>query len=88
MSGNYKEYISGIRIEYENKLNLCEYNDCFYIKGNKLQEIENNIADIAYTIKKKELDRYDQEEEETITCECGNEIKFTYNPYELIIRNF
>lgn len=88
MSKKYEEYISGIRIGYDNKLHLCPYKDCFNLKNNKLEEIENNMGDIYYMNEEEDLERYDQEEEEILTCECLNEIIFVYNPYEIIKKNF
>lgn len=91
MSDNYKykyeENMSGVKLEYNKKLYKCQ--DCKQLVRNKLSEIEDNIAELAHRIKKKVLeDEYNDDEEESFRCECGNEIIFTYNPYEIIQKNF
>lgn len=88
MSKKYEEYISDIKIEYDEKINKCIYDNCFYVKNNKLEQIENDIADIANIIDEEELEKYDQDEEEVEVCDCGNEIVFTYNPYNIIKKYF
>lgn len=84
MSGKYQEYISDICIKSNKQIHKC--NDCYKIKQDTLGEIENDIECIKYDIENNERndDDYDYEEEKIIECKCGNEISFTYNPYEII----
>lgn len=91
MSKKYEEYIGGIQIEYNNKLHLCQYKDCYTLKNIKLSEIECEMGDIFYdmeSLSEEEKERYDQDEEEVIECDCGNELIFTYNPYQIIKKYF
>jgi|SRR5579872_3979659 len=82
----FEEYVSGIRIEYNKKIHKCPDNYCNRLKNNKLNKIESDIEYIKYDIDNNNINDYyyDNEEEEYIECSCGNEIKFTYNPYEII----
>lgn len=89
MSNNYKyeENMSGVKLEYNKKLYKCQ--DCKQLVREKLEEIEDNMAQINHSIKKDVLENeYDNDEEESFSCECGNEIIFTYNPYEIITKYF
>ena len=84
MSKKYQEYISGITIEYDKQLHKCPDNNCYYIKKKEINEIEYIIEDIKrYLDDESEVD-CDEDIIKTIECECGNEIEFTYNPYEII----
>lgn len=87
MSKKYQEYISDICIEYDTKLHFCPLGECNNAKKRKLGQIENDIADLSH-INEEQLEEYDQEEEETVICECDNEIVFTYNPYKIILKYF
>jgi hypothetical protein len=87
MSKKYEENISGVKLEYNKKLYKCQ--DCKQLIRDKLQEIEDTIAQVSHSIKKSVLENeYNNNEEESINCECGNEITFIFNPYEIIKKYF
>ena len=86
MSYKYEEHISGITIEYNKKIHKCPFNYCYRLKNNQLGKIEDDIGHIKYDIdeNKTDEDYYNYEEEVELECDCGNEMKFTYNSYEII----